>query len=125
MDGPDNFARRKELAHERLDGSQILRGVRVVSNDVGVLVRRVPCPMMNSNEGEGLPVAIEELVASRGCRPLTTVDPGVHPATHDNLTKCGGISVPMASCAFGRNDKFQSNVTFVENLVVSTGGYHA
>ena len=125
MDGPDDFARREELAHERLNGSQILRGVRVVSDDVCVLVGCVPCPMVNSNEREGLPIAIEELVTSRGCRPLTAEDAGVHPAAHHNLTKSGGISVPMTARAFGRNDKFQSGIAFVENLVVSAGGYHA
>ena len=125
MDGPDDFARREELAHERLNGSQILRGVRVVSDDVCVLVGCVPCPMVNSNEWEGFPVAVEELVTSRGCRPLTAVNPRVHPAAHNNLTKSGGISVPMTARAFRRNDKFQSGIAFVENLVVSAGGYHA
>ena len=112
------------MAHESLNGSQIFWSVRVVGDDVGILVGRVPCPMMNTHKWEGLPVAIEELVTPRGCRPLATVDPGVHPAAHDNLTKSGGISVSMAPGAFWWNDKLQPSVPLVENLVVSAGGHH-
>ena len=80
--------------------------------------------MVNSYKREGLPVTIEELVTLRGRRPLTTVDPGVHPAAHDNLTKSGGIFVSMTARTFGWNDKLQASVALVENLVVSAGGHH-
>ena len=86
VDGPDGFAGREELTHERLDGSQVLRSVGVIGDDVGLLVGGVPRPVVNLDKRERFPVAVEKLVATKGGRPLTTVDSRVHSTAHNELS---------------------------------------
>ena len=86
INGPDRFARREELTHKRLDGSQVFRSVGVIGDNVGLLVGFVPSPVVNVIEREGFPVAVEKLVATRGGRPLTAVDSRMHSAAHNELS---------------------------------------